>query len=93
MEIISRDNKFVISMEYSENANPLVCLRAKENVSIFDLANAIFWDCFCVDSCGLQIENSRILCKVITEKEYEFVIDRGTSTLEMTYQISERIKL
>ena len=71
----SRDGKFYITAAICEN-HAIVRLEAKEYVTIYDIANTIFQDCFKYDKYSLNINNPKINFEVITRKagNYEFQV-------------------
>lgn len=71
-----------------------VYLEATENVSLYDLAHAIFMDCFSCDCEGLRLLAKKLNCHVTVEKRKYLFTVYEPNCLEMVLEtISGQLKL
>lgn len=89
MSFKSHDEKFLITFHHEDESDVKhLSFEAKEEVSVCNLAHAIFIDCFC----NREIDSPKVHCKVKTpSKDFEFTIPTCQSFDETLFQISDHI--
>lgn len=90
MNKLSHDGKFTISYDKAEGNTQKICLVTEKEISVWELAQAIYIDCICDG----QIDANTLQCTVQTSKiKTEVTISRDLSVEETLFKICDFIKL
>lgn len=87
------NDKFCLELERTEGRLPVIKLAATAEVNVFDVAQAIYRDCY-VGDLGFNIRGLEAICFIKTYKSsYKFLISEPHNFEDMLMQVSKQMSI
>ena len=90
---VTNDHKFRLELKRDEGKLPVINLTAIEEVTVFDVAQAIYRDCY-LGHLGINVKGLEAICNInISKSEYKLWISKSHNFEDVLLQVSKQMSV